>query len=239
MPIKCFFKNMITKVKTHYASQCQLVCKIISGQYLTSGQAPTWMMRFVMSIIVLARCASLGQILQGCSREEKQNDVIDLYVAVAFVTLVGLLFWIPKSWVAFVTAIYLMIELFMVTLGVILVDRHQPKHQIRSPERSIVLLALGYLELIIGSAILYLSYSCIEFSSNNELVSSSWDALYFSTATITTLGFGDIRPISQSGRILVIFETLAGIWLIVYALSIFILSSRTFKVEEENQNEQK
>lgn len=239
MEIKPFFKNMMAKIKTHYTSLCQLVRKIISGQYLTSGQVPTWLMRIVVLILVLARCASLGQMLQRCSREEKQNDVIDLYVVMASVTLVGLLFWIPKSWVAFVAAIYLMIEMFMVTLGVIFVDRHQPKHQIRSPERSIVLLALGYLELIIGFAILYLSYSCIEFSSNNKLVSSSWDALYFSTATITTLGFGDIRPTSQSGRILVIFETLAGIMLIVYALSIFILSSRAFKANGEKQNEQK
>ncbi|MVO14793.1 hypothetical protein GO984_03130 [Rhodobacteraceae bacterium CY05] len=35
--------------------------------------------------------------------------------------------------------------------------------------------------------------------------------LYFSTVTITTLGYGDIAPVTHRGRMLVALQTLFGI----------------------------
>ncbi len=238
MVTKRMIKFVKDRSKLHYVGQWKLLRSIICGKYPSRDKAPTWFIRFVMAILVLARCVSLGQIIQGCSKEEKQNDVIDLYIVLAFSLLVICLFWIPKSTFASCAATYLMLEMLVVTLAVILVNR-QTEPTVRSIERSILLLAVGYLELIVGFAILYLSNNCIEFSSYNNLVNSSWDALYFSTVTITTLGFGDIRPIGQVGRIFVIFETLAGITLIVYALSTFVSSARKLHVQGEDRGEEK
>ena len=41
-------------------------------------------------------------------------------------------------------------------------------------------------------------------------VSNVLDALYFSVVTFTTLGFGDITPISHIGKVLVMLEVILG-----------------------------
>jgi hypothetical protein len=58
----------------------------------------------------------------------------------------------------------------------------------------------------------------------NIQMTSSWnffDFLYFSTVTITTLGYGDIIPNSTPLRVTVITETIIGILFLAYALSLF------------------
>lgn len=48
----------------------------------------------------------------------------------------------------------------------------------------------------------------------NSEIKTFWDGIYFSIVTLTTLGFGDIYPITLCGKILVISEALIGIILI-------------------------
>ena len=40
------------------------------------------------------------------------------------------------------------------------------------------------------------------------MVTSPIDSLYFSTITITTLGYGDILPVNNTGKFLVVIETI-------------------------------
>ncbi|AAG19967.1 pentapeptide repeat-containing protein [Halobacterium salinarum] len=53
---------------------------------------------------------------------------------------------------------------------------------------------------------------------------SLFDAMYFSTMTFTTLGYGDFRPASQIGQILAISETSAGV--VLLALLVFVFGRR-------------
>ncbi|MCF2164809.1 pentapeptide repeat-containing protein [Halobacterium salinarum] len=53
---------------------------------------------------------------------------------------------------------------------------------------------------------------------------SLFDAMYFSTMTFTTLGYGDFRPASQVGQILAISETSAGV--VLLALLVFVFGRR-------------
>lgn len=46
-----------------------------------------------------------------------------------------------------------------------------------------------------------------------------WDAMYFSTITIATVGYGDIAPQSLDAKLLVISEVFLGILLLVFTLS--------------------
>jgi hypothetical protein len=58
----------------------------------------------------------------------------------------------------------------------------------------------------------WLAYDLFEktssFAGKDPL--SGWDALYFSTATFTTLGYGDLVPSRLSGRCLAAFEAALG-----------------------------
>ncbi|MDX2100450.1 MAG: ion transporter [Leptolyngbyaceae cyanobacterium bins.59] len=53
-----------------------------------------------------------------------------------------------------------------------------------------------------------------EHLQNPQQFSTFLDAVYFSIATMTTVGFGDIAPISQAGRLLTVLMILTGIALI-------------------------
>jgi len=49
----------------------------------------------------------------------------------------------------------------------------------------------------------------------------SWlDSIYFTTATVTTVGYGDIVPVSQAGRRFATFLMLSGVGTVLYALTI-------------------
>ncbi|MGL5034679.1 MAG: ion transporter [Microcystaceae cyanobacterium] len=54
----------------------------------------------------------------------------------------------------------------------------------------------------------------IEHPKNPELFNNFFDALYYCIVTMTTVGFGDIIPLSESGRVLTVLMILTGIVLI-------------------------
>ena len=48
------------------------------------------------------------------------------------------------------------------------------------------------------------------------------DALYFSTATITTVGYGDFTPRTDIGKLFTIFYIFIGVGIALYGLSIIV-----------------
>lgn len=69
--------------------------------------------------------------------------------------------------------------------------------------------------------------------SFNEKFGTFLDAVYFSVSTVTTAGFGDITPISQTGRFLTILMILTGVVLIPWQLGDLI--KRLVKTSEQVQ----
>ena len=105
---------------------------------------------------------------------------------------------------------------------------------LKSPARSIILLSFNYIEIIIHFASFYILSLSIGYSGCQNPITSPPVSLYFSIVTITTLGYGDIHPISWIGSTLVSIEVLAGIALIVTALAIFISELET-KCKDQGQ----
>lgn len=58
----------------------------------------------------------------------------------------------------------------------------------------------------------------VEHPVNAEKFKTFLDAVYFSVATMTTVGFGDVTPISEIGRLLTVLMILTGIALIPWQL---------------------
>lgn len=57
------------------------------------------------------------------------------------------------------------------------------------------------------------------------------DSLYFAAATMTTVGYGDITPKTDAGRIFTIFYLFTGVGMALYGLS--LMASHFVEVREE------
>jgi voltage-gated potassium channel len=84
--------------------------------------------------------------------------------------------------------------------------------------------------VIIGTVAIYAVESQTESEINTIL-----DAVWWTVATITTVGYGDIVPLSELGRIIGIFYMFFGVTFI--ALSISIVGTRLYKKKFEKEEE--
>jgi len=83
----------------------------------------------------------------------------------------------------------------------------------------------SYLELIISFSLLYVYLGLVNQGNVIKGADSMLDSLYFSVITITTLGYGDIKPITDVAKIFSMIEVLSGLTLIILALAIYISSA--------------
>lgn len=74
-------------------------------------------------------------------------------------------------------------------------------HSQRKPLLSVLVMAIGYI---------FLS-GLIMFNAEPENFSTLFDALYWATTALTTVGYGDIYPVSVAGRIVSMVTSVMGI----------------------------
>ncbi|ADV45975.1 potassium channel protein [Nitratifractor salsuginis] len=67
--------------------------------------------------------------------------------------------------------------------------------------------------------------------THNPNINNIFDAIYWSLVTITTVGYGDIAPVSDMGRVIAMIIILFGIAMISFATSV-IVSAFSEKLEE-------
>lgn len=89
------------------------------------------------------------------------------------------------------------------------------KHRVHNPARNLALLMVSYIELCVVCAIAYLRLGD-QFA---DPLTSFWDAFYLSAVTITTLGYGDIRPKCSGVRVIMGLEALSGLALLALAIT--------------------
>jgi voltage-gated potassium channel len=92
-----------------------------------------------------------------------------------------------------------------------------------------LLMLVGFI-VFIGGAVIYV----FEYGKNPN-IHNFFDALYWSLVTISTVGFGDISPVTYQGRVLTMFLIIAGIAFISFTTSI-IASAFTEKLQEIKVN---
>ena len=71
--------------------------------------------------------------------------------------------------------------------------------------------------------------------THNPNINNMFDALYWSLVTISTVGYGDISPVTEMGRVIAMIIILFGIAMISFATSVIVsaFSEKLHKLKEE------
>ena len=88
-----------------------------------------------------------------------------------------------------------------------------------------------FMVVAFGSTIVFI----FEGAGVNQNISTFFDAVYWSVITISTVGFGDISPVTTEGRIATLFLVIGGLAVIAFFTSIVTtaLSARLVALREE------
>ncbi len=93
------------------------------------------------------------------------------------------------------------------------------------------LLLIFIFLVFFASTIIYI----FEGVGANDKINSYYDAIYWAVVTITTVGYGDISPVTPEGRFVTIFLIIGGVGMIAFSTSI-VTTAMTEKLEEIKEN---
>ena len=102
--------------------------------------------------------------------------------------------------------------------------------------RTIPLFIAAGLIILLGTFVMY----GVESQVPNSKIKTLLDALWWCVATVTTVGYGDIVPVSNIGRIVALFYMFFGISMIAILLSVLTNTfyKRRFEKEEREKREE-
>jgi len=85
--------------------------------------------------------------------------------------------------------------------------------------------------IVVGSFVIY----SVESQHPDSQINSMLDAVWWTVATVTTVGYGDIVPVTDTGKIVAIFYMFFGIGVLAIFLSVLgtMFYKRRFEKEEK------
>jgi len=95
----------------------------------------------------------------------------------------------------------------------------------------ITLLTFASVVVFVASVMIYV----MEANNPDSAVKTLFDAFYWSIVTISTVGYGDVAPITQEGRMVAIVVIISGIAVIAFATSI-VVTAFTEKLDDIREN---
>lgn len=92
-------------------------------------------------------------------------------------------------------------------------------------EQSVLLLILGMaiFYIFLSALVMFNAEPHVNPHTGEPTFSSFLEALYWATVTLTTVGYGDVTPVTNVGRIICMFSTLFGV--IIFALPSGIITA--------------
>ncbi|PRZ23476.1 potassium channel family protein [Flavobacterium granuli] len=147
--------------------------------------------------------------------DEYVDLAVDFYVLlkVFFPLLILINHW-QSNVVMLGIMIYLMLETILYIPTLIFASDLFAKP--RSYKRAMLLLFLNYIEIIFAYAVLY---SCDNYL--NKPLEHWFDAIYFSTVTSSSIGYGDFYPATTWGKFLVCTQALLFLFFVILFLNFF------------------
>ncbi len=102
--------------------------------------------------------------------------------------------------------------------------------------KTIYLFIAAGLIILLGTFVMY----GVESQVPNSKIKTLLDALWWCVATVTTVGYGDIVPVSNIGRVVALFFMFFGISMIAILLSVITNTfyKRRFEKEEKERREE-
>lgn len=102
--------------------------------------------------------------------------------------------------------------------------------------KTIYLFIASGLIILLGTFVMH----SVESQVPNSKIKTLLDALWWCVATVTTVGYGDIVPVSNLGRIVALFYMFFGISMIAILLSVITNTfyKRRFEKEERDKRQQ-
>lgn len=224
-----WIKKTLRRGVLDWLKEYQLIVNIWSGEFPKSHNkiSLSILERIFMTVLIFTRSLSLVNIKGFFSEYKVRSEISEFYVLAWFIALLWLL-WHPLKSTTFLLVIvtYRIVDGLNYRLSIVFVDRYKREWGLRSLNRSLILLLFNFFEIIIEFAILYLATNSIAYSSSKKIITTPLEALYFSTITITTLGYGDMTPISSLGQKLALLEPLLGLILIILVIGVFLTGVR-------------
>jgi len=164
-------------------------------------------------------------------------DIINATILVIFILEYGLRFWCAENKLNYLFSLYSLIDLVAILPSLIwfvdirfvrifrwfrilrLIRFLEPKalHERLSDEDNLIvnrILFTLFAIIFVYSGLIYQ----VEHSANPDAFGTFLDAVYFSVVTMTTVGFGDVTPISEVGRLMTVLMILTGVVLIPWQL---------------------
>ncbi len=89
---------------------------------------------------------------------------------------------------------------------------------LKQNKRTIGLWCLGLAGYLVGLFLL----TALERSDPNASIKTIWDALWYSVVTLSTVGYGDLYPVTVGGKVLGIVFVLLSVGLLTFVISLMI-----------------
>ncbi len=98
-------------------------------------------------------------------------------------------------------------------------------------DKFLILLILAAGVVLAGSIAIF----AIESGQSDSQITTFLDAVWWTVATVTTVGYGDIVPVTDAGRMVSIFYMFFGIT--IFAISLSVLGSNFYRKRFQDEKE--
>lgn len=187
----------------------------------------------IAGLVVLSSAIFVAQTYPLSASVRFQLDILDYSILLIFAVEYLLRFWCAKQKIRYFFSLYSLIDLMAIlpfffglinTSFFLILRELRILRLIRFVERPTLFGIATHEDGIIFARIIFTLFSIIfihsgliyqvEHPVNSEVFRTFWDAVYFSIVTMTTVGFGDMTPSSEVGRLITLLMILTGIVLI-------------------------
>ncbi|HEY9669493.1 MAG TPA: ion transporter [Coleofasciculaceae cyanobacterium] len=193
---------------------------------------------FILVLILLSSVIFVAETYPISASVRTSLDTIDALIVIIFIVEYLLRLWCADFKIQFIFSPFSIIDLVAILPSILGLATNlrfirifrwfRLLRIIRFIKLEIFFLKINTEDGIIFTRILFTLFTIlfiysgliyqVEHRVNPEAFETFLDAFYFSVVTMTTVGFGDVTPISEGGRLLTVLMILTGIALIPWQL---------------------